>query len=156
MCLFYYITFFYFTENLLQAPYAYAAVAPHDGEMVSLVMPYANSICMGIFLAETAKRFPDDYILIVADKAAWHTAKSLTIPENIELFPLPSYSPELNPTEHIWDETREKGFKNEIFNSLSAVEDRLCTTLHDLETDMERVRSITGWDWIVCINLNAN
>jgi transposase len=111
---------------------------------------------MEIFLAETAKRFPDDYILMVADKAAWHTAKSLAIPENIELFPLPSHSPELNPTEHIWDETREKGFKNEIFNSLSAVEDRLCDTLRDLELNSDRVKSMTAWDWIICINLTAN
>ncbi len=36
-----------------------------------------------------------------------------------------TYSPQLNPVEHIWDEIREKWFANEVFNSLDAVEDRL-------------------------------
>ena len=136
--------------------YAYAAVAPHDGLMVSLVIPYTNAKCMSIFLSEVASLCPNDHIVMVLDRASWHTAKSLVIPENIELFPLPPYSPELNPTENIWDEIREKGFRNEIFNSLDLVEERLCLILRDLELDPARVKSIVGWNWIICINLIAN
>ena len=136
--------------------YAYAAVSPVDGEMVSLVLPYANSECMSIFLEEVSKRFSDEYILIVADCAAWHRSKTLRIPENIEIFPLLPYSPELNPVEQIWDEVREKGFRNEIFNSMKLVENRLCDMLYDLEIDQKRVKSITGWDWIVTNLLNEN
>lgn len=136
--------------------YAYAAVSPKDGKMVSLVLPYANSECMSIFLEEVSKRFPDEYILMVADSAAWHKSKMLRIPENIEILPLLPYSPELNPVEQIWDEVREKGFMNELFNSMNLVEDRLCHTLYDLEIDHDRVKSITGWDWIVNNLLNAN
>ncbi|MBF0157773.1 MAG: transposase [Magnetococcales bacterium] len=33
----------------------------------------------------------------------------------------PSHSPELNPTEHIWEELREKHFHNKAFNSLDGV-----------------------------------
>ena len=113
-------------------------------------------MCMSLFLEEVSSRFPDERILIILDKAAWHTAGSLIIPENIELFPLLPHSPELNPTELIWDETREKGFKNEVFNTLALVEDRLCDTLRSLEDNPSRVQSITGWSWIVSINLNAN
>jgi len=119
--------------------------------MVSLVLPYANTDCMNIFLQEVADRFPEDYIVMVMDRAAWHTSKTLKVPENIEIFPLLPYSPELNPTEHIWDEVREKGFLNEAFNSMTAVEIRLCKTLQALETNEVRVKSITGWDWILSI-----
>lgn len=136
--------------------YAYAAVSPHDGEMASLVLPYANTACMNIFLQEVSKRYPDDYILMVADNAAWHRSKGLTIPENMEIFPLLPYSPELNPVEQIWDEVREKGFRNELFNTLKHVELRLCDTLANLENDHPRVKSITGWDWIVSNILYAN
>ena len=129
--------------------YSYAAVSPQDGNMVSLVLPYANTVCMTIFLEEVSKRFPDDYIVMVMDCAAWHRAKTLKIPKNIEIFPLLPYSPELNPVENIWDEIREKGFLNEVFNSMSGVEKRLCDTLRDLEVDCKRVKSITGWDWIL-------
>jgi putative transposase len=143
-------------HHIREYTYAYAAVSPHDGQMVSLILPYTNAVCMSIFLEEVSSRFPDERILMILDKAAWHTAGSLVIPENIELFPLLPHSPELNPTELIWDETREKGFKNEVFNTLALVEDRLCDTLRSLENDSSRVQSLTGWPWIVSINLNAN
>lgn len=136
-------------QRIREYTYAYAAVSPEDGEMVSLVLPYSNTDCMNIFLEEVSRRFPNDYILMVADNAAWHRSKGLNRPENIEIFPLLPYSPELNPTEQIWDETREKGFKNELFKTLGAVESRLCDTLADLENDKDRVQSITGWEWII-------
>lgn len=136
--------------------YAYAAVAPHDGEMISLVLPYSNTDCMNIFLEEVSKRCPDDYILMVADNAAWHRSKGLKIPNNIEIFPLLPYSPELNPVEQIWDEVREKGFQNDIFHTLYDVETRLCNTLSALENDKDKVQSITGWKWITSNLLYAN
>ena len=143
-------------QHIREYTYAYAAVSPHDGQMVSLILPQTNAVCMNIFLQETSCRFPDEQISLIMDKAAWHTAKILKIPDNIEIFPLLPYSPELNPTEQIWDEVREKEFKNEAFNSLSLVENRLCDTLADLENDPRRVQSITGWDWIVSVCLIAD
>lgn len=124
--------------------------------MVSLVLPYANTECMNIFLEEVSKRYPDSYILMVVDNASWHKSKGLNIPENIELFPLLPYTPELNPFEMIWDEVREKGFRNELFKSLKAVQDRLCDTLLSLELNKNRVKSICVWDWIITAVLKAN
>lgn len=129
--------------------YAYGAISPMDGEMVSLVLPKANTDCMNIFLLEVSKRYPDDNILMVCDNASWHKSKGLNIPENIELYPLLAYTPELNPIEMIWDELREKFFKNDFFKTLSSVMDRLCDGLIFLETHPEIVKSITGWEWIV-------
>jgi putative transposase len=143
-------------QHIREYTYAYAAVSPHDGQMVSLILPYTNAVCMSLFLGEVARRFPHERILMIVDKAAWHIAGSLIVPDNIELFPLLPHSPELNPTELIWAEMREKGFKNEVFNTLKFVEDRLCDTLTLLEDNPSTVQSITGWPWIVSINLNAN
>jgi len=142
-------------QHIREYTYAYAAASPHDGEMVSLILPKTNAMCMSIFLKEVSSRFPDEQILMIMDKAAWHTAGTLQVPDNIEIFPLLPYSPELNPIENIWDEVREKGFNNEVFNSLVLVENRLCDTLFDLENDMNRVKSITGWPWIIRTNLIA-
>lgn len=66
------------------------------------------------------------------------------------------YTPELNPFEMIWDEVREKGFRNELFKSLKAVQDRLCDTLLSLELNKNRVKSICVWDWIITAVLKAN
>lgn len=136
--------------------YAYGAISPLDGEMVSLVLPKANTDCMNIFLAEVSKQYSDDIILMVVDNASWHKSKMLIVPENIKLYPLLPYTPELNPIEMIWDELREKFFKNDFFKTLSAVTDRLCEGLLFLETNNEIVQSITGWKWIISMFLNVN
>lgn len=129
--------------------YAFGAVSPSDGDMVSLVLPYCNTEGMNIFLKEVSSRYPNDYIIMVADNASWHKSKGLVIPENIEIFPLLPYTPELNPIEMIWDEVREKWFRNELFKTLSTVVERLCEGLLHLETHKSIVKSITGWKWIL-------
>jgi len=65
-----------------------------------------------------SKAYPDDFILLVADGAAWHKSKTMQIPQNIEIFPLPPYTSEMNSIEQIWKEIRKQGFKNEIFKTL--------------------------------------
>jgi transposase len=110
---------------------------------------------MSLFLKELALRHPDEFILLVLDGAGWHTAKALVVPENMRLVPLPPYSPELNPVEHLWDEMREKWFQNVVFQNIEAVEDRLVEALVALERDAERVAQITAFPWIVCNSMNA-
>ena len=62
---------------------------------------------------------------------------------------LPPYSPELNCSENIWDEMKEKFFANKVFNSMDAVESRLIDACLFYENNHERVKSITGFPWIV-------
>jgi transposase len=135
--------------------YAFAAVSPHDGVLDSLVLPEVTAETMSLFLAEVAARHPEDFILMFLDQAGWHKAKAVVVPDTMRLEWLPPYSPECNPVEHLWDEMREKWFANRLFQGLDAVEDTLVTALHTLETETERVGSITGFDWIISIPLNA-
>jgi transposase len=135
--------------------YAFAAVSPHDGVLVRRVLPAVNARTMTLFLAEVAARHAEEHILMVLDGAGWHKAADLRVPENIDLIPLPPYSPELNPAEHLWEEIREKWFPNLVFGHLSAVEDRLVQALHALEETPHTVASITGFEWVVSINMKA-
>ena len=135
--------------------YAYAAVSPHDGTMDSLILPEVSERAMSIFLREVSDRHPDEFILMVMDGAGWHRAKELIVPGNMALLFLPPYSPELNPVEHIWENIRENWFRNEIFNSMAGVENQLEKALATLEGDPKTVASLTGFPWIVGINLNA-
>lgn len=86
-------------------------------------------------------------VLLCCDGAAWHKAKALVIPDNIVLFFIPPYTPEMNPIEQIWKEIRKRGFKNEVFASLEKVIDRLCDTICSLSEEL--IRSITGRKWIL-------
>jgi hypothetical protein len=77
--------------------YAYTAVAPALGQMVSLLLPEASTSMMNLFLEQVSQTFSKYFIVMQVDQAGWHSAKDLAIPENIRLIPQPAYSPELNP-----------------------------------------------------------
>jgi transposase len=134
--------------------YAYGAVSIGDGQWDSLILPAVNTTCMQIFLNEVAERYPKDYIVMVLDGAGWHKSTGLHIPKNMQLLPLPSYSPELNPVENIWEGLREKNFHNRVFASIEAVELQLLSGLRRLEDNPEITKSISSWDWIINAILN--
>jgi transposase len=92
--------------------YLYGAVCPQDGTCVYLIMPTSNTACFQSFLNVLSRRFPRQDILLVLDGAPNHRCGDLVVPSNITLLFLPPYAPELNPKENLWDEIREKVFKN--------------------------------------------
>jgi hypothetical protein len=136
--------------------YAYAAVSPHDGTVDRLVLPGVETEAMTLFLAAVAARHAEEFLVMVLDGAGWHCADALAVPANRHLVRLPPYRPELNPTEHLWDEIREKWFANTFWPSLAAVEDQLVHALIAIEADPARVARLAGFDWITTIPLNAN
>lgn len=138
-------------HHIREYRYAYGAIEPVTGDSFFLVLPYSNTECMNIFLRELSEKFSDDVILLCCDGAAWHKSKALIVPENIKMFYIPPYTPEMNPIEQIWTEIRKRGFRNEIFATLNRVIDRLCDTIRTLSPNV--IQSITARDWILsCFN----
>jgi transposase len=88
-------------------------------------MPTSNTACFQVFLEVLARRFGRQDILLVLDGAPNHRCGNLAVPNNITLLHLPPYSPELNPKENLWDELREKIFKNHALKSMDAVRAKL-------------------------------
>ena len=123
--------------------YVYAAVAPAEGKMTSLILPSADTEMMELFLEHVSSTFANYFVVMQVDQAGWHVTKELTIPENIRLIAQPAYSPELNPVEHVWEELREKQLSNLALASLDDVIDKVCEGLNQLEADPERLRSLT-------------
>ena len=136
-------------HHIREYVYAYGAVEPLTGNSCFLILPYCNTECMNIFLKELSETFPNDYIILACDGAAWHKSSSLVSPANIQLISIPPYTPEMNPIEQIWKEIRKIGFRNEVFNSLKNVVDRLCDSLNSLSCSA--IRSISFRNWIVSI-----
>ena len=134
-------------HHIREYRYAYGAVEPLTGSSFFLVMPYCNTACMNVFLRELAKVYPEDWIILVCDGAAWHRARALEIPPNIQLLFIPPATPEMNPMEQVWKELRKLGFRNEIFQTLEKVVVRLCDSICSLSHDT--IQSITGRDWIL-------
>ena len=133
-------------HHIREYRYAFGAVEPFTGDSCFLVLPYCNTVCMNLFLRELSEQFPDDIVLLCCDGAAWHKSKTLELPENIVLFHIPPYTPEMNPIEQIWQEIRKRGFRNEVFTSLMKVVDRLCDTISSLPAQL--ISHITCRNWI--------
>lgn len=128
-----------------QSFYVYCAVAPSLGKISSLILPYGNTEMMNIFLENVSQDFKNKEIIMQVDGAGWHRSKDLKIPENIHFIMQPPYSPEVNPTEHIWDEIREKYLHNKIFNSIEDTMEKVCVGLNDLDLKPDYVKSMTNF-----------
>ena len=133
-------------HHIREYRYAYGAVEPRTGDSFFMVMPYCNTDCMNVYLAELSKAYSDDIILMICDGARWHDSRGLRVPENIHIAHIPPYTPEMNPIEQIWKEIRKRGFRNEIFPTLEKVIDRLCDVIRNLPASV--IQSITGRQWI--------
>jgi putative transposase len=129
--------------------YLYGAVSPKDGRCMYLIMPTSNTACFQVFLNVLARRFARQDILLVLDGAPNHRCGDLAVPDNIRLLYLPPYSPELNPKENVWDEIREKIFKNYALKSMDAVQAKLDEAILYVERNPELIQSITSFPYIV-------
>lgn len=116
---------------------AFSTISPHDGVMDSLVLPFVNAETMSMFLNLVAGRHPDEFVVMVMDRASLHIAEALEIPSNMRILFLPPYSPELNSAERIRKTLREGWFANTVFKDMRAVEHVLCEGLRTLESDQD-------------------
>lgn len=139
-----------------QFVYVYGAVSPLQGQLDWKICGEMNTDRMNEFLDQISNAHPDEFVIMVLDGASSHKSHDLRIPENICFHPLPSYSPELNPQEHVWDELREKEFPNRVYDSMDGVLAQLGLGLPRLAANTAGLRSLTAWPWIVHLNLNAN
>ena len=111
-------------------------------------MRLSDTTCFQIYLDVLARKYRRQHILLVLDGAPNHQCGLLTVPDNISLLFLPPYSPELNPKENLWDEIREKIFKNLALKSMNAVRAKLREAILYIERNPELVKSITTFPYI--------
>jgi transposase len=82
----------------------------------------------------------------VLDNAGWHTEPGLAVPEGIRLVYLPSYTPELQPAEHLWPLVDEP-IVNRNFETLGALDAVLAERCRTLEQDRDLVAANTNFHW---------
>ena len=75
-----------------------------------------------------------------------HRAKILSELPTTRVF-LPSYSPELNPAERIFEEVRRR-VEGKVYEDLEAKRREAESYLEELRAAPERVRSLCGWEWL--------
>jgi len=130
--------------------YLYAFARPKSGEVHWLILPTVGAEVFSLALENFAREVgagKRKRILLVVDRAGWHTAKKkLRVPEGIHLEFLPSYSPELQPSERLWPSSNE-GVANRHFEEIEELEEALAERCVALCDQHEIVRSYIRYHW---------
>lgn len=127
----------------------YGFVRPKSGEVHWLIVPKVNMEVSSLALEHFAEEVGvgnDRRILLVLDRAGWHTGKKVKVPEGIELEFLPAHSPELQPTERLWPLTNE-AVANRLFEDLDELEEALIARCLALYGQATLIRSSTTYHW---------
>lgn len=112
----------------------------------------ATSVSIPFFEVELAEFVrqagagPHKEIVLVLDRAGWHTSVHLHMPEHVHLLFLPPYSPELQPAEHLWPLTNTCLISRH-FATIEELEDVQFARCADLQRQPERIRSTTLFLW---------
>lgn len=128
--------------------YIFGAICPQKGKGASLVTPYADTEAMTAHLAEISAHVnPGAHAVVVLDQAGWHMSKSLVVPDNITLLPLPPRAPELNPVENIWQFLRDNWLSNHVFRSYEDIVGHCCDAWNKLIDRPWKIISIGMREW---------
>ncbi len=129
--------------------YLYGFVRPHSGDLFWMILPTVNTELFSLALREFAKEVgagTERRILLVVDRAGWHTGGEVKVPEGIHLELLPSGSPELMPAERLWALTNE-ALANGLFEEIEEIEEALVKRCVELLDQPELIRDLTNYHW---------
>lgn len=124
----------------------YGVVEPLSGEHLLLEFSHLDGHCFEQFLQSFAQAYPDELHLIQLDNSMVHRAQSLQIPSNVILLFQPPYCPEVNPIERLWQDLKQT-LQWKPFEGLSELQSAITHWVRRLSA--RRVKSLTGWDWLV-------
>lgn len=135
-------------DQRYESAYIFGAVCPARDKGAALVMPHANTEAMQKHLEEiSASIAVGAQGVVIMDGAGWHKSGALDIPENLSILVLPPYSPELNPTENVWQFLRQAYLSNRVFETWEAIVDACCEAWNRLTAETGRIRSIATRSW---------
>ncbi len=135
------------------ATYLFGAVCPERDVGAALVLPKANAWAMDQHLEEIRHHVaPGAHAVVVLDQAGWHDSRCLDLPDTITLLPLPSYSPELNPVENIWQYLRQNFLSIRVYDDEEAIIDACCMAWNALLNLPNKIAEISSRGWAKTVN----
>ena len=90
------------------------------------------------FLEQLARRYRRQGAIMIQDNASYHKDAEVWswFKSNrhwLEVHQLPAYSPELNPTERLWQYTRKNGTHNRYFTTVTELADTLWRVFGEMQ-----------------------
>ncbi len=135
-------------QNKYQWGYVYGAA---DIVTSNIEFLYAPTVSLGwtqAFLEQLVATDPEGIHIIIWDRAGFHP-KVLDgeFSESIRFLPLPSYSPELNPIEPLWDQVKNR-IANYAWKTLDDMEPAISEVLQPFWQNVKNVWSLLGNTWL--------
>jgi transposase len=99
------------------------------------------------FLKRLVRHYNGRKIHLIVDNARYHKTKGIAKwlegkTEKIEIHFLPPYSPEFNPVELVWKETKKKTTHNRYFPSFAALKERLFRRFNRFQGNPASLRNL--------------
>lgn len=129
------------------------AVSQETGMLFILTASKFNAVSFERFLQKFLKkrtRRKKKKALLVLDNARYHKAHELKdyleeVKDRLELLFLPPYSPDLNPIEMVWRETRRNVTSNRYFGSLAEQKQKLLDYWAKYEEGSDELAKLTAF-----------
>lgn len=133
-------------EQRYEWEYVYGAVEVVDGVTEFRFLPSVSLDFSCGFLQQIAASDVQAEHVVIWDQAGFHPQPgAAALPERIHLLPLPPYSPELNPVEGLWDQTKDVTC-NRHFADLNHLEEALTQALRPFwETPARALSLVHHW-----------
>ncbi len=112
----------------------------------------SNAVCKELFelilldFAKSAGAGENKRIVLQLDNAGWHGPENLAVPDGIRLVFQPSYSPELQPSEHLWEFVDEP-LVNTYFETIEDLDKAVSDRCVALVSQREMIRASTLFHW---------
>ncbi len=137
-------------QQQFTSTYIFGAVCPEKDKGCALILPETNTGMMQIHLDEISKNVEESFhAILLMDRASWHTTEALIVPSNISLMPLPSYSPELNPVEQIWQQLRRRHLSNCCFTGYEDIVEKCSDAWNSFCDEEGNIKSLCSRSWAV-------
>ncbi len=122
---------------------------PATGQSWWCLLPTVSAEAFALALAEWARAEgvgPGRRAVLALDRAGWHGAAGLAVPEGVHLAFLPAASPELQPAERLWALVDEP-VANRAFAGLAELEATLVERCRTLRADRTTIKAHTRFHW---------
>ena len=108
-----------------------------------MLSPNINTDITNVFFEQFRKEAdPNVHVVIVWDRAGFHTSKDLKVPENVTIVALPPYSPELNPVENLWHYLRSHHWANRSYANYDDLRHAAIDAWQNVALDPEIIKSV--------------
>lgn len=135
-------------QQQFEYAYIFGAVCPSRDEAVGLVLPIANTAAMLVHLEHISAKIPEGrHAILVLDRATWHTTKRLQKFSNLTLLSLPPASPELNPTEQVWQALRDMYLANRCYEDYDDIVRACCDAWNGWVDISDNVKNLCSRSW---------